>query len=120
MWILVESPTTKVHSEPGKTLRGGIIFSLVYSSAPLLMKEQARLPQNREQDLGGLKGLSLEGTPIRRGSLEAFCRQKFLRSAAAWDTCRARRVYVCVKGVVFENTVFVMPVANLCTTHSFT
>lgn len=37
--------------------------------------------------MGGLKGLSLEGTPTRRGSLVAFCRQKFLSSAAAWDTC---------------------------------
>lgn len=36
--------------------------------------------------MGGLKGLSLDGTPTRRGSLEAFWRQKFLRSAAAWDT----------------------------------
>lgn len=45
------------------------------------------VPQNREQDLGGLKGLSLEGTPTSRGSLEAFCRQKRLRSDAACDTC---------------------------------
>lgn len=46
------------------------------------------VPQKREQDLGGLKGLSLDGTPTRRGSLEAFCRQKRLSSDAACDTCK--------------------------------
>lgn len=44
------------------------------------------LPQKRAQDLGGRKGLSLDGTPISRGSLWAFCRQKVFKSAAAWDT----------------------------------
>lgn len=38
-------------------------------------------------DFGGLNGLSLEGTPVSRGSLWAFCKQKVLRSAAACDTC---------------------------------
>lgn len=47
------------------------------------IKSLALVPQNREQDFGGLKGLSLEGTPTRSGSLEAFCKQKFLNSAAA-------------------------------------
>lgn len=85
------------------------------------MKEQASLPQNREQDLGGLKGLSLEGTPIRRGSLEAFCIQKFFRSAAAWDTCRARHTSECVCWVgdhENKNRVFVIPATTLCTSHS--
>lgn len=41
----------------------------------------------RTQDLGGLNGLSLDGTPMRRGSLWAFCKQKVFRSAAAWETC---------------------------------
>lgn len=54
-------------------------------SGERLMKHD--VPQKREQDLGGLKGLSLDGTPTRRGSLEAFCRQKRLSSDAAWDTC---------------------------------
>lgn len=43
-------------------------------------------PQRRTHDLGGLNGLSLEGTPVRRGSLWAFCKQKVFSSAAAWET----------------------------------
>lgn len=45
-------------------------------------------PQRRTHDLGGLNGLSLEGTPVRRGSLCAFCKQKVFSSAAAWETCQ--------------------------------
>lgn len=47
-------------------------------------EERAALtPQRRTHDLGGLNGLSLEGTPVRRGSLWAFCKQKVFSSAAA-------------------------------------
>lgn len=86
------------------------------------MRGKDGLPQNREQDLGGLKGLSLEGTPTRRGSLEAFCRQKFLSSAAAWDTCRARHMMVaCVErrninSLSHVATVFVMLQLARCQT----
>lgn len=43
-------------------------------------------PQKSAHDLGGRKGLSLDGTPMRRGSFWAFCKQKVFRSAAAWET----------------------------------
>lgn len=56
-------------------------------------KERAKLtPQRRTHDLGGLKGLSLEGTPVRRGSLWAFCKQKVFSSAAAWETWGEARI----------------------------
>ncbi|TNN52975.1 hypothetical protein EYF80_036840 [Liparis tanakae] len=45
---------------------------------------------NREQDFGGLKGLSLEGTPHRRGSLRKNRAEKRARSdepLSTTDTC---------------------------------
>lgn len=43
----------------------------------------AAASHSRTHDLGGLNGLSLEGTPISSGSLLAFCKQKFFSSAEA-------------------------------------
>uniref|UniRef100_A0A672QYW7 Ig-like domain-containing protein n=1 Tax=Sinocyclocheilus grahami TaxID=75366 RepID=A0A672QYW7_SINGR len=46
------------------------------------MRDQTGVAQRRPQDLGGRKGLSLDGTPNSSGSLWAFCRQKFFRQSA--------------------------------------